>query len=194
MGEAKRRRDAQGASADQGFAEYRDRVRKHFPKIKDMEIGKGWMRGEALKTESGTVLLIHRPGEAPRRSDDEVTLWVSYAQDRFTAIVPPDLLDVLCGDWESVMRQALPPTDDPRSATRNVVMEWLLTHAEVHPAGAVNHPGAIMAAAIAWLLLSGPMGSLAKMAMRTGTHRQVGFAITDLPGERNYNWRTMMLA
>jgi hypothetical protein len=190
MGEAKRRRDAAGTSMEEGFKDYANRARKVIRDISDVEVGEGWMRGEMLNATDEDMLVLHPLGEAPKRSDNELKIWIRYKDQRFVAVLPSASLDQMVSDWKGVMKQ-LPRVKDPRGQTRTFLMNWLLLNKQIDTPATKNHSGAIMAAAMVWLHFTGQIESLMRAAVGRGGKVEIGYDITDLPGDKNYNWRTV---
>lgn len=203
MGEARRRREAAGGTgsgstdgSEPGFAEYAAELRSIFPHLSDQDIGKAWMRGEWAKAQGFDTLLVHRPGEKPRRHEDEIHLALIYGDKAFRAVIPPDLVEELISGWERTLKEvAMPPAGEERWFTFYAVKHGLLTNAIGDTPGVVEHAGAIMVAGTLWLIFTGEMGP----AIRESKHRRFTYQITDKPlppdappGTRiRQNWRLL---
>ena len=72
-------------------------------------------------------------------------------------------------------------------------MAWLLQNKHFDQPGVPNHGGAMMATVLIWLLFTGPIERLIRSVVNKPVSSEaveIGYEITDLPGTRNYNWRT----
>ncbi|WP_035975963.1 hypothetical protein [Bradyrhizobium sp. th.b2] len=203
MGEAKWKREHTQANADAGFKDYSARYRKFISKVSDMEIGEGWMRGELAKAIGIDMLVLHPRGEPVRRSNCELKLELRYYHLHVFTAVLPDIgrIDAIVRDWVEMMK-LLPPSKDRRNSTRDFLMEWLLENRhytdEPHTQ---NHSGAIMATAMLWLHMTGPLERFIRAALNkakdAGHSTALVFEVTDMPGligHKAYNWRTILNA
>ena len=136
------------------------------------------MRGEWAKAEGFDTLIMHMPGEEPRRHEDEIRLTLTYGDKAFRALVPPDLIEESISGWERTLKDVeIPPSGTRRGFTFCAVMHGLLTNALGDTPGVVGHAGGVVASGALWLIFTGEMGPV----IRANKHRDLTYEITDKP-------------
>jgi hypothetical protein len=183
-----------------GFSDYQSKMRGHFPHMSDLDIGKAWMRmrGKHLKANNVDYILLHPPNEEPKRHDDEITLLLICGDRTFTALVRPDLalIDEMVRDWGEVLGRIRHRSRDLRAATRDLLLEALLTNRMLEPmetSVGIMPEGVMMAYAMAWLIFTSPASEILKVAVPARTHDIFGYDITEAvnstPERKIKSWR-----
>jgi hypothetical protein len=152
-----------GASADKGFAEYRDLYRKAFltSSVSDREIGEGWMRGEKVKAENYEYMTLHAVDQSPPPpADDDFFVSVGYNKQIFAARGAAKDRDLLVKMWISFIDQLRQQnskllTGDDRADARSFIFEMVLGN----QAWDDGTKAALTAGAIAWLVKTSPAGA-----------------------------------
>jgi hypothetical protein len=131
-----------------------------------------WARSRAL------------PAITPKRHGDEITLLLICGDRTFTALVRPDLalIDEMVRDWGEVLGRIRHRSRDLRAATRDLLLEALLTNRMLEPmetSVGIMPEGVMMAYAMAWLIFTSPAGEILKVAVPARTQDIFGYDITE---------------
>jgi hypothetical protein len=178
--EAARARAA-SAKIDKGFEDYRAQARRAFPGIDDKKIGEAWMRGQIWTAIGADAMIIHCPGEAPARHDDDVTVSATWGALEFKAFISRKLLHESIEQWGKFITDfaAGDSLHDPRAYTRAVILHILIEQRHVRGDGAT-----MLVAAIAWLTAT---LSAAKTLFGAGrSPRRIHHQITDTTDGQNF--------
>ena len=120
MGEAKRRREAAGASGEEGFAKYRNHFKHHFPKTSERDIGEGWMRQFTADVDYG-------PPEDFKPPPGTIAVHVVFGDATCNAGIAPGDIDQAVGEWANL--------NHSRQATKDLIMSALIGNFRYTAAG-----------------------------------------------------------
>jgi hypothetical protein len=151
-----------------------------------------------LRAKFGTRHVIHKPGENPVRSANEIKLHLTLEDHFFQAVIPdPDRdVDRLVRSWDDILAFAKNEhpenvRDSDRDTTKDILRDMLVEDRHLQ-AFVPDEPGngpAIMAAGVLWMIFS-PTNPIAEI-VRIRQPRMVGYDITKL-GHNKYNWRQVI--
>jgi hypothetical protein len=174
MGEARRRREAAG---DDGFFEYRNHFKSHFPKASDRDIGEGWMRQYSANVDYCTPEDFRAPAGA-------VAVHVIFGEGAINAAIWPKDIDEAVARWAKA--------GVSRQQTKDEIMSAMVGNQHMQDAMG----GAIICAAL-WLACNGEGAEAVRQRLHEADASMTYFVIDTgrrhpVDGRKEYVFRLML--
>jgi hypothetical protein len=167
MGEAKRRQ--QSAGADPGFDAYRERLKRDFPDMTDIEIAEGWMR------QYSSAIPDRTPAEHPVPLS-AVTVQLVAEHATFSGSIAPADVEAAVAFWTK-MRFS-------RNDTKNAIISGLMANRRLEEGS-----GEVMTCAALWLAWNSEASPAVRRQLRQPS--TLIYEISQLGG-RDYNFRMII--
>ncbi len=183
----------QAAQADAGFEKFRAQAKRTFEGMSDRDIGEAWMRGSAWTASGAEAMVIHKPGQTPRRSESDIHVSLRYGALAFEAFISPELLREAIDGWQRGAAEWIANVEKQtgrrhglREMTRHTILKELIEH---------NHgrgdTAAMLTGATGWLATTGPAGDVITKFDAKALHYEIT-DIADSAGRPGHNFRLVL--